>query len=399
MKVLSVAWAIYDERLEPFMTNRTGGGIVIENLCEYIGRKEDSYLLIGRIVLPEMQIGNIHIVKSDYDSEIKKKRGKDSIYIQYMTSVFEKAVNEIRPDIVNFHGYGDMAFSCIEHVCIPKDLLYVVTDHLFIGKNDIKLFGGYDNCIEVENTLYNIPDIKVIAVSNGMKRKISKDFPFLKEEQIKTLLNGTNFCAEYIENDLLYKYNISNKKVLLCVGTLSKRKNQLQIIKVFINNKKVSEKVCVIFCGNDKLDGRLQKEIIENSLSASLIYVGAVSSDDMKKYYSIADGLIMPSFAEGLSIAALEAISYGLPVIMFPDSECAEDLNDPEVICFSRNRTDEALAEAIQIWSQKEWNCEYIKRYSKNFSMERMAQDYLDYYHILIESKENICLPMGRISI
>lgn len=384
MKILSVAWSIYDERLERFMKNCTGGGLAIKNICEYIGRKETSYLLIGITILPEMQLGNIHIVKSDYDPEIRKQRGKDVNYTQYMTSVFEKAVDEIRPDIINFHGYGDMAFSCIEHVCIPRGLLYVVTDHLFIGKNDIKLFGQYDSCLEVENTLYSIPNIRVIAVSNGMKRKILKDFPLLKEEQIKPLLNGTNFCAEYIESDLLHKYNIQNKKVLLCVGTLLERKNQLQIVKVFTINKILAEKICVIFCGKDGLDGRFQKEITDNDMSASLIYAGALSSEDMKKYYSIADGLIMPSYAEGLSIAALEAISYGLPVIMFSDSECADDLNDPKVVCLAANRTDESLSETIEMWYEKEWDKEYIKKYAEYFSMERMAQDYLNYYREII---------------
>lgn len=390
MKILSVVWAIYDERIEPFQNNCTGLGLVVRNLCEYLGEKEKSFVLIGSCVLPEMQIGNIHIVKSNYNPEMKNVKGNNSEYLQYMTMVFRRAVDEIKPDIINFHGYGDMAISCIENICVPQGLLYVVTDHLFIGKQDIELFSGYDKRLVNENRLYNIPNLNVIAVSHGMKKKMLKNFPKLIEQQVKVLLNGTDFLAEIIESDLFYNYKVQNKKILLCVGSVIERKNQCQIINAFIKNKELSKKICVVFCGRDGMNGRLQKEINESQLSESLIYVGAVSSQDMKKYYTIADGLIMPSYAEGLSIAALEAIAYGLPVIMFSDSECAEDLNDPEVTCFAEQRTDDALAEAIQAWNEKEWNREYIRKYASFFTMERMAQDYLDYYSELIANRANI---------
>ena len=380
MRILSVAWKIHDDQ---FMNNYTGLGVVVKNLCEHLGRKEESFLLIGSRLLPEMKIGNMHIVKSNYNPEMKNVKGSNSDYIQYMTTVFKRVVDEIRPDIINFHGYGDMAFSCIENICIPQKLLYVVTEHLFIGKHDIDVFREYDEKIVNENRLYNIPDLSVIAVSHGMKKKILKDLPTLSEQQVKVILNGTDFSSECIESDLLYNYKVQNKKILLCVGSLNERKNQRQIISAFMKKKELSEKICVMFCGKDGMNGRLQKEINESQFSESLIYVGAVSNQDMKKYYTIADGLIMSSYAEGLSIAALEAIVYGLPIIMFSDSECAEDLDDPEVICFAEQHTDDALAEAIQAWSEKEWNKEYIKEYAGFFTMDRMTQDYLDYYREL----------------
>ena len=88
----------------------------------------------------------------------------------------------------------------------------------------------------------------------------------------------------------------------------------------------------------------------------------------------------MSSLAEGLSIAALEAIAYGLPVIMHQDSECADDLNDENVVCFAQGRSSKDLAKAMVRWYQKEWDRESIVRYSKKFTMERVAKDYLDYY-------------------
>lgn len=386
MKILSVTWNIYDERLEPFMKNCTGGGLAIRNICEYLGRIADSYLLLGQVLLPEMRLGNINIVKSDYNVDIKKAKGKDEAYIQYMTSVFVKAVAEIKPDIINFHGYGDFAFSCIENVCIPQNLLYVVTAHLFIGRDDLTRFDGYEGNVAYANILYNIPNIRVIAVSHGMKKKIHRDFPLLQDQQVKTIANGTDFCAEYVDSELSKKYKTDCKKIFLCVGTLLGRKNQMQILRAFGQRPDLKEKVKVIFCGKDGMDGALQKEIEKNHMSNALIYVGAVSSDEMKKYYSIADGLLMPSYAEGLSIAALEAIAYGLPIVMFADSECAEDLNDNKVVCWAQERSDECLAKAIAECCETKWDREYIKNYAKYFSMERMAQDYMEYYKSLLNA-------------
>ena len=132
------------------------------------------------------------------------------------------------------------------------------------------------------------------------------------------------------------------------------------------------------------MNGTLQDCINAADLQDKLIYVGAVSSDDMKKYYSVADGLVMPSYAEGLSIAALEAISYGLPVIMFSDSECMQELQDEKVVCTAAERSDQCLAEAVVEWYGREWDRQYITDYARYFSLERVAEEYMEYYQDVI---------------
>lgn len=142
----------------------------------------------------------------------------------------------------------------------------------------------------------------------------------------------------------------------------------------------VQKNLKILFCGKDRMNGKLQKEIVDAGLQDSLIYAGAVSSEEMKKYYSVVDGLIKSSYAEGLSLAALEAIAYGLPVIMFKDFECAEDLNDDKVVCFANERSDACLADVIEAWYEREWDKKYIMEYSQYFTMERVADDYIRYY-------------------
>lgn len=377
MKVLSVAWTIYDDRIKEFCGNCTGGGLVIKNICEYIGRKEDSYLLIGQYRMPSMKLGNINIIdtiniKDDDISEDSKKK------ITILIRALKKALKEIQPDIVNIHGIGEFAIESIK-LCKKLNIKFVYTEHLFIGHNkDIEKTAL---SIAWEDELYKIPEIKIIAVSKGMKNNILENYRDIKNTDVVVIPNGTDFNAEQIPSDIKEKYKLENKKILLCVGTICKRKNQEQIIeayKLLPNN--LRNNIKILFCGRDSMEGELQKEIKRNGLEECLIYAGALSSEEMKKYYTISDGLIMPSLAEGLSIAALEQIAYGKPVIMFSDSECALDLNDEKVSCFAVSHDNKGLADAIEGWYNKEWNEEYIINYSHYYTMERMADDYIAYY-------------------
>lgn len=374
-----MAWTIYDSRLSVFAQNYTGGGLMIKNICEYIGRIHESYLFIGRFKIPETKLGNIHIVGTDtYPDAYKDISDVNDRHLKTMTEAFIAAVEELKPDIVNFHGIGSLMQRCIK-ICIDKNIPYVYTDHLFIGPNTS--FKGYDINTELEKEIYGIPNIKVIAVSTGMKKKILQSFPYILPENITVIKNGTDFVAEWKEGDLEEQFNLNNKRVLLCVGTINYRKNQCQIVRAFqLLPTYIQDSVKIIFCGKDGINEELQNNILNAGLEDKLIYIGAISSDEIKKYYSIANGLIMPSYAEGLSLAVLEAIAYGLPVIMFADSECAEDLDDEKVVCFVKDRSDFSLAQAMEIWSEKKWDKEYIIKYSEYFTMERVADDYIKYY-------------------
>lgn len=387
MKILSVAWSIYDDRIKEFSANYTGGGVVIKNLCEYIGRNEKSYLFIGAFKIPAMRLGNINIVDTiSLPSYIDNSLEKNEHRLQEMEAAFELTLERLSPDIVNFHGKGILAKRCID-VCCKRNVPYVYTEHLYIGMEE-KIV-GYNLDIEWEKGIFSTPGIQVIAVSNGMKKKILGDWPQLSDDCVKAISNGTDFHAERIDSNLIKQYKLQDSKILLCVGTVLERKNQLQLVSSFqLLPQNIQRNLKIIICGKDKMAGKLQQEISDNGLDDKIIYAGAFPGSELKKYYTIADGLIMPSLAEGLSIAALEAISYGIPVIMFSDSECADDLNDERVVCFAKQRSDICLAKSMEEWFFKEWDKNYIIDYSKYFSMERMAKDYIAYYKKRLKDEE-----------
>lgn len=387
VKILSYAWVIHDDKIQKFAGNCTGGGVVIKNICEYIGRKEKSFLFIGKYKLPQMKLGNINIVASDTLDLLEDKNYSDiEAHIHNMCINFKKALDNIKPDIVNFHGIGEMTMRCID-ICKQFKIPFVFTEHLYIGLN--KDFDGYDTTVEWEKQLYSLPDVNIITVSTGMKNKILNDYPQISKDRIKTIINGTDFKPIFYHNEISDVLKLKSKKVFMCVGTISERKNQMQIVRVFeLLPRRIKAEITVVFCGNDSMNGKLQYYINQKGLRDRLIYVGGVSSEKMKEYYTVANGLLMPSKSEGLSIASLEAIAYGLPVLMYRDSECAPDLNDENVICFAEDRSDGAVMEALIKMYNHKWDKDYIINYSKKYTMEHMADNYLEVYRNIIENKE-----------
>jgi glycosyltransferase involved in cell wall biosynthesis len=380
MKVLSVAWISYDERIPELSTDCSGGGagVVIRNICEYIGRKVESYLFIGKMQLDGAKCGNYRIVNT-------KRAIPDSIVEanERRTYVFSQVLDELHPDIVNVHGAGIFARMCLEK-CSQRGVPCVYTDHIYVGRK--REFEKYEVSFEWDDAILSMPDLNIVAVSTGTRSKILKEYPQISPQKIRAIPNGTNFTAEYKNSDLTSKYDLKGFRVLACVGTLLDRKNQLQVVRAFkYLSSDVKDKIKIIFCGKDRLDGQFQKAVAEAHLENQLIYVGTFSNEEMKELYSAVDGMILPSYSEGLSIAMLEAIAYGLPVIMYSDSECADDLDDEEACSFAEDRSDSALAIAIENWYYKKWDRKYIKQYSKKFTMERVADEYIAYYSNILK--------------
>lgn len=380
MRVLSVAWDIQDDRIPAFKGVLTGAGVVIRNICEYIGEFCESYVLIGKYPIEECQVGRIHYLSNGLTNE---KISQNEIRLQSDIDAFRKAIITIKPDVVNFHGTGDFICACI-HICKSLKIPFVVTCHLFIGVE--QEIPQYDIAIKYEKELFGIKDINYIAVGTGMKKKILRDFPAISPGNITVIPNGTNYKSIAEDKNVRKQLGIGDEKILILAGTINYRKNQLQVVRAFdLLEEEIKRNLKILFCGRDAMNGLLQESISEKGLEDSLIYIGAIPVSEMKRYYSIADGYIMPSLAEGLSISALEALRFGLPQIMFSDSECAEDLNDDEVTILIPERSDRALACAIETWYTKKWNKEYVKKYSDSFSMERVASDYIKYYKNLVE--------------
>ncbi len=379
MRVLSVTWNIFTVNNGKKELARDGGSLMIHDICEAIGKKVDSFLLLGSFRTSKEKWGNINII--DNSSFLPGERTKANIetWQRGLLNCFRNALEELRPDYVFVHGGGEFSLFVMQE-CIMRKQPFSFVNHLMASGN--AGYVGNELEIQWEKEVYNLPDIHVIAVGEGMRKKILSENKNLKEEQVSAIPNGTFIDGKKKSSSLRKELEIGEKKVLLCVGSIQPRKNQRQLVKAYcLLDEEIKNDLVVIFCGNKYGNGEylelLINDIQKAGLEKNLIYVGSYPRAEMNKLYSMADGLVMPSLSEGLSLVAVEMIRFGKPIIMYRDNETAADFDNTRVCLLSPEHDDESLRQTIQEWYQKKWDESYIKEYSSYFSMDRVAEDYI----------------------
>lgn len=110
--------------------------------------------------------------------------------------------------------------------------------------------------------------------------------------------------------------NDENLLKILCVARLIKRKSQNQLIQAVKRLTDNGIEVIATLVGTGDALASYQQLAEELSISEQIKFVGYVPREDLPSYYAAADVFVLPSFYEGLAVAALAAMSSGLPLVL-----------------------------------------------------------------------------------
>lgn len=399
MKILLAVPYIYDKRYPEFTRNSTGLGIILTQINEYISKNNDAYL-ISHVFTK----GHGNILRHTPASVIAHLRWKDVMQgirwaLYYKQSLINRlryfymcinkgfirhTIRKLQPDLVHIHGVGMHCKLYIE-VCKELGVKYIITLHGLIGLDDsvktAKWNKDHEKDVLLECEQLNIP---VTVISAGIKSRIEKHYLNGQPSRCITVVpNGTDVMQKNIpETNLRKAYSIpENAVIAVSVGTVNENKNQIQIVEAMPLICKNSNKDLYVFlCGTDSTNGAIQKRIDELGLTNRAFVLGYVPYEQMGAIYAQADFNILASLNEGFGLGIIEAFVYGLPSVTFADLDAIPDLYHDSAMLLCHDRSTEAFAQAICQTMKTQWNKDQIKEYSKNFSLEQMAQNYQKVY-------------------
>lgn len=114
------------------------------------------------------------------------------------------------------------------------------------------------------------------------------------------------------KKEKLKEFNFSNDDLILfSAGQLNRNKNHELVLRSIakLNNNNIK----YLLCGFGELENYLKNLADELNISNQVIFAGF--RKDVKELLHIADIFIFPSLREGLSVALMESLAAGLPVI------------------------------------------------------------------------------------
>jgi glycosyltransferase involved in cell wall biosynthesis len=173
------------------------------------------------------------------------------------------------------------------------------------------------------------------------------------------------------------KYGVGDAPLILFVGKLSRRRHVSEVVRAFQLLKRrhqLPHKLLIV--GPDHLHMGIEQHIAASGVPADIVHVPYVDHKDMPLLYNAADLYIMPTEHEGFSVAILEAMRSGCPVVTLDHPSLHEGLYDG-VHC-AANASPEALCEAmLEPLTDPTWRHELggrARAIAETFTWERAAQ-------------------------
>jgi glycosyltransferase involved in cell wall biosynthesis len=249
-----------------------------------------------------------------------------------LTFRLNRYIKKDRYYILHFHNqYNFFFFYLFSTAKKRKNVRLYYTNHTYTWSlpwNDIK------NLVKkkyfMENYSMEKSDLVFVLNENTVNNLTAHTK--INASRIRLIPNGVNtdVYTKLPENDesimaLRKELHLENKKIFFHAGTVCERKNQLEIIKYLTPIFKSNPETIMVYAGgireNDYFTA-INNYCKESQIENNILYAGELPPGKLlNTYYNMAEAFIFFSKSEGFSLALLEALSSGLPVLLSKNLE------------------------------------------------------------------------------
>lgn len=220
---------------------------------------------------------------------------------------------------------------------------------------------------------------RVIVISRYIADSLSRLYG---RDDTTLIYNGVNLPKRSRRRDWLDKWGLSNTPYIVAVGRFVKEKGFHDLIEAYTKSG-LQEHYKLVIAGDADFEDDYSRALRQQAAEAEVILTGFIKGEPLNQLLTNASVYVMSSYHEGLPIALLEAMSYGLDIIVsdIPANRLAEI--SPRDL-FPVGDTDALAAKLIE----KAQNPPRHRRYDlTNYDWDHIADQTLSLYRSLAPNK------------
>lgn len=315
----------------------------------------------------------------------KKNGFLSTMFLRYLRE------NPDKLDYFHFHSvYMRMNVVAAEYCSMP----YIVTPHggyALINRNRsffTKIKKAIYEIVSERNYLRNA--LMIQTLSDFEKRELLSIFPEL-ENQTYTIPNGTP--------DVLYQAEISNSKTLR-IGFIGRVAVYHKGLDLFMNGmseyvrhggKRIQVKI--VGPGNYEDIEQLEKLIQTNNLENYVKIIGPLFGKEKENFLmKETDLFIHTSRWEGLPLSVLEALSYGIPVLVTKETNMAGYVNQYDAGWVLENNSAECINATLEdILNEKGYR-------QKGINAKRLANQVFSWGEVTKTLSKQVLMCLNQVN-
>jgi glycosyltransferase involved in cell wall biosynthesis len=232
-----------------------------------------------------------------------------------------------------------------------------------------------------------------IAVSNEVRESIVRQIGPI-QDKVFTICNAVNLKPLERPGDktaLCRQLGLkAHSHLIATVGRLTEQKGHCYLIDAATTVVSAHPDTHFLFIGDGELKDELQQQVQQGGLAANVHFLGI--RDDVPHLLAAVDLFVLPSLWEGLSVALLEAMAAGKPMVATAVSGTIQVMTDGKTGLMVPPRDSQALADAILQLLSNPTQAQAMGQAAKqhvamNFSAQKQADEHLALYRQLLKNR------------
>lgn len=306
-----------------------------------------------------------------------------------------KIAKENQIDVIHVHTVGEAnTIGAIAGTILRKPIVVTVHESSFI----------MNLCSKRLHTIRSItyrlrlrPAKEIITPSAELMYYVKHVVGNKKE--VREIPNGVNlslFHSDISGAIVKNKLNSGSSKIVLCPRRIAPKNGVIYLIKAIPRIVESRQDVRFVFVGPVRdydYFKSIQDFVKKSKIEPYVVFTGGIPYNQMPAFYAASDVVVLPSLIEAISLAALEAMACGKPVVATSVGGLPEIIKNNHNGVLVEPANSKALAEAISaIICDEQLISKYVRNSlltAKEFSWSNVAEQTLNSYFEVTKKLSN----------